>query len=135
MEMKMTSRLTTKVNRRNFLGAGTTGLALMGIPGRVMWSYVPNYGAGPPSADPDHQAHPVFLARDGHPTANIVVPPTKTVLGRMAEKRLVGAVKKHSRKVTEAFSGYADFPLRSDRNTLVLGTPRTSPLVAKLVEE
>jgi hypothetical protein len=65
----------------------------------------------------------------------VLRPDAPTVLNRMAEERITSFVKSHTDLTLPSAEGGADLSHHSDRNLVVLGTPKSNPLVARWVEE
>ncbi len=123
------------LDRRAFLGTASASLALMGVP--VQAAILSNAGKDLEVGTPGNidKQPSVFLTRDGRVTATMIRPVEPTVLSRMAEERITSFVKRHANLVLPSLEGSTTLSARPDTNLLVLGTPKSNPLVAKWVEE
>ena len=124
-----------KLSRRGFLGTGSASLALMGVPAEAI---IPTRSGdlveGSKIGNINDQPT-VFLTRDGRPTASLVRPAEPNVLRRLAEERITESVKRHTSLDLPSLEGSTDLSDRHERNLVVLGTPKSNPLIAKWVEE
>ena len=129
--MKKRSFSLTGLTRRDFLGAGSASLALLSLPGSAMRAS----DSRPATVEISSADPPLFLARDGRPSAALVVPPDPGVLSRMAEGAINTSLKRQTGATLESLRASRGFPHSPDRNLLVLGTPHNNPVVARCVEE
>ena len=132
--MKNQSFDSGKLSRRGFLGASSASLALMGFPVQAAISTGPGKGSEGAIPGDTRQQPPIFLTREGQPVATVVRPAEPSVLSRLAEERITGSVKRHASLVSHRLREARTYPA-SRRNLVVLGTPKSNPLVAKWVEE
>jgi hypothetical protein len=133
--MKEETDRSGKLGRRAFLNTASVSLALMGFPVQAAISNDSGKEFEVAKVGSTNEQPSVFLASDGRVTATVVRPVEPTVLNRMAEERITSFVKRHADFVLPSLKGSTDLSEHSDRNLVVLGTPKSNPLVAKWVEE
>jgi hypothetical protein len=127
--MKYESFDSGKLSRRGFLGASSASLALMGFPVQAAISTGPDNGLEGAITRDRRQQLPIFLTRDGQPVAAVVRPAEPSVLSRLAEERITGSVKRHTSLDLPSLEGSTDLSGWHDGNLVVLGTPKSNPLV------
>src|SRR5262249_28025391 len=117
--MKKRSFSTAGLTRRGFLGAGSTGLAFLSLPGPA----TPLSWSSPADIDASGAESPLFLARDGRPSSSLIVPSDPGVLSRMAERAISASVKRQTGVTLDSLKASRGFPQFAHGNLFVLGTP------------